>query len=94
MTFYFLDYVLGLYLPLKPAKCVFEGFPLLKSYFRQCERTSLLARTGPVTYGKPSPHKSRGMCIKFPYPQKLSRIDICICRGAYAFVVFIKFAGC
>jgi hypothetical protein len=24
-----------LYLPLKPAKCVFEGLPLLKSYFSQ-----------------------------------------------------------
>ena len=29
VTFYFLDYVLGLYLTLEPAKCVLEGFPLL-----------------------------------------------------------------
>lgn len=29
VTFYFLDDVLGLYLPLKPAKRVFEGFSLL-----------------------------------------------------------------
>jgi hypothetical protein len=55
-----------LYLPLKPAKCVFEGFSLLKSYFCQFERTSLLARTGPISYGKPHPHKSRGMCRNFP----------------------------
>ncbi len=66
VTFHFLDDVLGLYLPLKPAKCVFEGFSLLKSYFCQFERTSLLARTGPISYGKPHPHKSRGMCRNFP----------------------------
>jgi hypothetical protein len=61
VTFYFLDYVLGLYLPLKPAKCVFEGFPLLKSYFRQCERTSLLARTGQLVMAS-IPLISQGEC--------------------------------
>jgi len=87
VTFYFLDYVLGLYLPLKPAKCVFEGFPLLKSYFSQSNRTSLLARMGPVSYGKHSPHKSRGMCMKFPPALKIQPHRhlhlprrICICR--------------
>jgi hypothetical protein len=35
VTFYFLNNVLGLYLSLKPPKCVFEGFTLLKSNFRQ-----------------------------------------------------------
>ena len=35
VTLYFLDNVLGLYLPLEPPKRVFEGFPLLKSNFRQ-----------------------------------------------------------
>ena len=35
MTLYFLDNVLGLYLPLEPPQRVFEGFTLLKSNFRQ-----------------------------------------------------------
>ena len=35
VTFYFLDNVLGLYLPLEPPQRVFEGFTLLKSNFRQ-----------------------------------------------------------
>lgn len=46
VTFYFLDYVLGLYLPLKPAKCVFQRFSLLKPYFSQRNYTPLLALTG------------------------------------------------
>ncbi len=46
VTFYFLDYVLGLYLPLEPAKCVFEGFSLLKSNFSQRDYTPLLVLTG------------------------------------------------
>jgi len=35
VTLYFLDYVLGLDLPLEPPKRVFEGFTLLESNFRQ-----------------------------------------------------------
>jgi len=35
VTLYFLDNVLGLYLPLEPPQGVFEGFTLLKSNFRQ-----------------------------------------------------------
>ena len=35
MTFYFLDNVFGLYLPLEPAKRVLKGFTLLKSNFSQ-----------------------------------------------------------
>ena len=35
VTLYFLDDVLGLYLPLEPPKGVLEGFSLLKSNFRQ-----------------------------------------------------------
>ena len=35
VTLYFLDNVLGLYLPLEPPQRVFEGFTLLKSNFRQ-----------------------------------------------------------
>jgi len=35
VTLYFLNNVLGLYLPLEPPKRVFEGFALLKSNFRQ-----------------------------------------------------------
>jgi hypothetical protein len=38
VTLYFLNDVLGLYLPLKPPKRVFEGFSLLKSNF--CQRTT------------------------------------------------------
>lgn len=38
MTFYFFDDVFSLYLSFKPAKCVFEGFSLLKSNF--CQRTT------------------------------------------------------
>jgi hypothetical protein len=35
VTLYFLDDVLGLHLPFKPPQRVLEGFPLLKSNFRQ-----------------------------------------------------------
>jgi hypothetical protein len=35
VTFYFLDNVLSLHLPLEPPQRVFEGFTLLKSNFRQ-----------------------------------------------------------
>ena len=42
VTFHFLDDVFLLYLPLKPAKCIFEGFTLLKSDFRQTTDTPLL----------------------------------------------------
>ncbi len=35
VTLYFLDNVLGLYLPLESPQCVFEGFTFLKSNFRQ-----------------------------------------------------------
>ena len=35
VTLYFLDNVLGLYLPFEPPQRVFEGFTLLKSNFRQ-----------------------------------------------------------
>lgn len=52
VTFHFLDDVLGLYLPLEPAQCVFEGFSLLKSYFSQLDYTPQLALTGPFSYGK------------------------------------------
>ena len=65
VTFDFLDDVLGLYLSLEPAKRVLERFSLLKSNFSQRDCTSLLALTGPVSYGKPAPHKSSGMCVSF-----------------------------
>ena len=68
VTFYFFDNVLGLYLPFEAAKCVFEGFSLLKSYFCQLDYTPLLVLTGPVSYGKPPHDKSRGMCRNFPSP--------------------------
>jgi hypothetical protein len=38
VTLYFLDNVLGLYLPLEPPKGVLEGFSLLKSNF--CQQTT------------------------------------------------------
>ena len=44
VTLYFLNNVLGLYLPLEPPQRVFEGFTLLKSNFRQ--------RTTPPTPSK------------------------------------------
>jgi hypothetical protein len=37
VSLYFLDNVFLLYLPLKTAKSVLEGFPLLKPYFRQSD---------------------------------------------------------
>jgi hypothetical protein len=53
VTFYFLDYVLGLYLPLEAPKSVLEGFTLLKSNFSQSDYTPLLVLAGPLSYGKP-----------------------------------------
>jgi hypothetical protein len=35
VTFYFFDDVLGLYFSFETPQCVFEGFTLLKSNFRQ-----------------------------------------------------------
>jgi hypothetical protein len=52
VTLYFLDDVLGLYLPLEPAKCVFKGLSLLKSDFSQLDDTPQPALTGPFSYGK------------------------------------------
>ena len=46
VTFYFFNYVLGLYLPLETAKSVLEGFSLLKSNFSQADYTPLLVLTG------------------------------------------------
>ncbi len=37
MTLHFLNNVFLLYLPLETAQSVLEGFPLLKSYFRQTD---------------------------------------------------------
>ena len=53
VTFYFFDYVLGLYLPFEAAKSILEGFSLLKPNFRQSDYTPLLVLTGPLSYGKP-----------------------------------------
>jgi hypothetical protein len=44
VTFHFLDDVFLLYLALKTAKRVFEGFALLKSDFSQSNHTPLLAQ--------------------------------------------------
>jgi hypothetical protein len=76
VTFYFLDYVLGLYLPLEPAKCVFKRLTFLKSNFSQRDCTPLLVLAGLVSYVKPTPSQSSGMCRNLPRLQKFSRIDI------------------
>jgi len=65
VTFYFLDYVLGLYLPLKAAKSVLEGLTLLKSNFSQSDYTPLLVLTGPLSYGKPCRLSQVELCINF-----------------------------
>jgi hypothetical protein len=67
VTFDFLNYVLGLYLALEPAKCVLKGFSLLKTNLSQSDYTPLLALTGPVSYGKADGMKSSGLCRKFPF---------------------------
>jgi hypothetical protein len=71
VTFHFLDYVLGLYLPFEPAKRVLEGFTLLKSDFSQLNYTPKLVLTGPVSYGKPCPPKSSRMCKNIPAQSKI-----------------------
>src|SRR6266478_9674382 len=94
VTLYFFDYVLGLYLPLEPSQRVFEGFTLLKSNFRQ--------RTTPPHSPKLDSLVMASIAILsqvdyeriFIFPQKSSRIDICIRRGANELVGFMKPVGC
>ena len=65
VTFYFLDDVLGLHLPLETAKSVLEGLTLLKSDFSQSNCTPLLVLTGPNKLWQALPGKSSGMCRNF-----------------------------
>ena len=71
VTFYFFDYVLSLYLPLEPSQCVFEGFTLLQSYFRQRDYTPPLVLSGLVSYGKHYPVKSSRMCRNLHLTSKI-----------------------
>ena len=52
MPLYFLDNVFLLYLPLKAAQCILEGFSLLHSHFGQLNHTPKLVRMGRVIYCK------------------------------------------
>lgn len=55
MTFYFLDNVLGLYLPFEPAKRVFQRFTFLKSNFCQRDCTPLPVLAGLVQLCQATP---------------------------------------
>jgi hypothetical protein len=94
VTLYFLNYVLGLYLPLEPPKRVFEGFTLLKSNFRQrttppCSSSLDLLVMASIAL------ISQVECAEiFTSLQKLNRIENCICRGANEADGFIKVVGC
>jgi len=65
VTFHFLDDVFLLYLPLKPAKCIFEGFTLLKSDFSQTTDTPLLVHNWTPLVMASWPRPSQAECKEF-----------------------------
>ena len=62
MSLYFLNDVLGLYLPFEPAKCVFKRFTFLKSNFSQRDCTPLPVLAGLVQLCQASPSQVKGKC--------------------------------
>ena len=94
VTLYFLNNVLGLYLPLEPPKRIFEGFTLLKSNFRQRTTppySSYLDSLVMASIALLSQAECAGI---FTLPQKFRRMDNCICRGANELVGFRRLVGC
>ncbi len=94
MTLYFLDNVLGLYLPLEPPKRVFEGFTLLKSNFRQRTTPPRSSQMDSLVMASNVPLSQVECAGIFTPPQKFNRIENCICRGANELVGFIRLVGC
>jgi hypothetical protein len=71
VTLYFLDDVLGLYLPFKPAKRVFKRFTFLKSNLCQRNYTPLLVLAGLVQLCQATPSQVKGNVQEFTAPSKI-----------------------
>jgi hypothetical protein len=71
VTLYFLDDVLGLYLPFKPAKRVFKRFTFLKSNFSQRDYTPLPVLAGLVQLCQATPSEVKGNVQEFTAASKI-----------------------
>jgi hypothetical protein len=93
VTFYFLDDVLGLYLPFEPPQRIFEGFPLLKSNFRQRTTPPCWSQLDSLVMASIG-LLSQAECAQIlALSQKFSRSENCNCRGANEAVGFMKLVG-